>query len=413
MHKQLLTVGLLLLSFVMAVEPVNDANFNVEASFDLSELTLENFYDVLVPLAQEQGSFVFYDFTESFSPFFNDTVIPRFEEAYGIDVEYFSVDSGNAVQQLIAARQAGRSSPADVFFIGNGSVQTASEAGIIANLPLHTMLPSAQDLEMGAATVSRGFEHGGIVVPFHRNQTAIGYDTRFVSEEDAPQTLEQLLTLAQQNPDFVAITAPNRGGSGSGFLESVILSNTNDDCQERLYDFTVDEAYATDWAAGTCMDSVVAYFEALAESVEFTNGNSDTLQLIANGAHHVGTVWEDMAYDFINRGLLPPTVQFLLLEDGQVGDGDGVMIPSGTENLAAALLFTDFLLSDEIQLVKLSLNGSRSARQTLDVEGTLTDEQLSRLVPSEDYANHSLPRINGLITNAARDRIVADVIQNE
>ena len=91
----------------------------------------------------------------------------------------------------------------------------------------------------------------------------------------------------------------------------------------------------------------MAYFKELKPVVEFTNGNSDTLNLVANGQVVVATVWEDMVFDFIGRGLLPPQIKARLLTEGEVGDGDGAMIPSGATNLAGALLFMDYLMSDD------------------------------------------------------------------
>jgi putative spermidine/putrescine transport system substrate-binding protein len=409
-------LALLALSFLsgaaLAVEPVNASEFNVELpGFDLRDLTTENFYDVLVPTAQEQGSLVFYDFTDSFTPLFRDHIIPGFTARYGIQVEYFSVDGANAVQQLIAARSAARPPATNVFFMPNGQVQTANEAGVIANLPLHTMLPSAPDLHVGAATVARGYDHGGVVVPFHRNQTALAYDTRFVDVEDAPATLDELLEYARSNPRRVALTSPTGGGSGAGFLESAILHFAPEECQEELYDFGLTVERAREWAAGECLDATMEYFRELAPLSEITNGNTDTLTLMANAVAHVGTAWEDMAYDFMGRGLLPRTVRVRLLESGQVGDGDGVMIPSQNEKLAGALLFVDYMLSDEVQLHKLESNGSRSARMDLDVSGALGEEVLARLVPIEQYAQFGRARINNLISVAAQDRFVQEILQ--
>jgi ABC-type uncharacterized transport system YnjBCD substrate-binding protein len=395
-----------------AIEPVNADEFNVELlNADLYELSIHNFYDVLVPIAQEQGSLVLYDFTDSFTPLFRDHIIPGFTNRYGIQVEYFSVDGANAVQQLIAARSANRPPATNVFFLPNAQVQTATEAGVIANLPLNTMLPSAQDLEQGASIIARGYEHGGIVVPFHRNQTALAYDTRFISEADAPKTLQELLEYARANPRRVAVTSPARGGSGAGFLESAILHFTPEQCRGALYDFELTAEDATEWARGECLEPTMAYFRELAPHAEITNGNTDTLTLIANSVAHIGTAWEDMAYDFTGRGLLPRSVRVRLLESGQVGDGDGVMIPSNNSKLAGALLFVDYIMSDEVQLLKLETNGSRSARTELDVNAALTDEVLARLLPSEQYVQFSRPRINNLIAVAAQDRFVEEILQ--
>lgn len=401
-----------LVATALAVEPVGGGQFNVNAGgLDLRALSRENFMARVEPVAKQQGSLTFYDFTESFAPLFKDNVIPRFQQKYGITVRYVTVDGANAVQQLIAARRANQPSPVDVFFMPNGSVETAVEAGIVSNLPLNTLLPSAPDLENTAATVSRGFAHGGVVLPFHRNQTAIGYNTRFVQAGQEPTTFEEILAFAQRNPKRFAMTSPSRGGSGSGFLESAILNFVRDEaCRRPFYDRRVEPPQAQRWAAD-CLAPVMAYFRQLAPLVEITNGNTDTLNLIANGAAYVGTIWEDQSYDFIGRGLLPPTVKFRLLKSGQVGDGDGVMIPAGTQRLAAALLFVDFMLSDEIQGLKLELNGSRSARTRLDLSKVLKAENAARLLPADQYPSLSRARINGDLSTAAQQRFTQDILQ--
>jgi putative spermidine/putrescine transport system substrate-binding protein len=365
---------------------------------------------VLGPTAKAEGQIVFYDFGESEKDLFAE-IIRRFEAKYGVKVDYHQVDGEQAVQQLIAAKTAGQPSPVDVFWMPNGQVRVANESGIIANLPLNTMLPSAPDLNENAATVSRGYVHGGIVAPFHRNQTAIGFDTRAVALGTEPKSFPELLAFAKANPQKVAITNPTKGGSGSGFLETAILAMTSKDYQARLYDYTLTPDEAKSWAEGPCLDPVIAYFKDLKPYVEFTNGNSDTLNLFANGEVAVGTVWEDMVFDFIGRGLLPPDIKARLLTEGEVGDGDGAMIPSGAQHLAGALLFMDFLMSDDIQLYKLGVNGSRSARTKLDITKALAPEVVARLVPQDQYNTLARPRIVGTISDAASARFVSEILQ--
>ncbi|MGL5116606.1 MAG: extracellular solute-binding protein [Beijerinckiaceae bacterium] len=394
-----------------AVEPVGAPTFNVKSTVDLKALGVADFEAKLLPVAKAQGGIVFYDFTESFTPLFAENIIPRFEAKYGIKVTYRQVNGEQAMQQLIAAKQAGQPAPVDVFFMPNGQVRLGVEQGVIANLPLNSMLPSAQDLDQPASTVARGFRHGGVVVPFHRNQTAIGYDTRFVAADKAPKSLAELLAYAKANPKKVAITNPTRGGSGQGILETAILALSTKDCLTRMYDYTVTAAEAKTWADGPCIAPTLAYFKELKPVVEFTNGNTDTLTLMANGQAHVGTTWEDQTLDFIGRGLLPPTVRSRLLTDGQVGDGDGVMIPAGSQKVEGALLFIDFMLSDEIQLFKLGLNGSRSARTKLDIAKALKPEVVERLIPADQYPSLSRARIVGVISTEAGKRFVTELLQ--
>ena len=405
------TAACLIHSPVFAFEPVGGTEFNVKSTIDLKALTTANFYEMLVPEAVKEGTVVFYDFGESEKELFAE-IIRRFEAKYpGVKVDYHQVDGEQSVQRLIAAKQAGQPSPVDLFWMPNGQVRVANEAGVIANLPLNTMLPSAPDLNQNAATVSRGCVHNGIVAPFHRNQTAIGFDTRVVPMGTEPKSFPELLAYAKANPMKVALTDPTKGGSGSGFLETAILAMATKDCQSRLYDYTLTEDEAKAWAAGPCLDPVLAYFKEIKPLVEFTNGNSDTLNLFTNGEINVGTVWEDMVFDFVGRGLIPPTIKARLMTEGEVGDGDGAMIPAGAVHVAGALLYMDFLMSDEIQLYKLMLNGSRSARTKLDIASALGEDVVTRLVPQDQYDTLARPRIVGTVTSAAAARFVVEILQ--
>jgi ABC-type uncharacterized transport system YnjBCD substrate-binding protein len=394
-----------------AYEPVGADAFNVESPVDLSSLTPETMIDALLPHANGT-EIVFYDFTESFGPLFVDNLIPAFNAIHpDITITHVTIDGNAGVQQMIAAHEAGRGAPADVFFIPNGQVRLANEAGVIANLPLHTMLPSAPDLAIEAATVSRGYAHGGVVVPFHRNQTAIGFDTRSLAADAVPLTFAALLDWARANPGKFAMTSPAGGGSGGGFLESAIIALASPECVAQAQDFSLTPEQAVEWAAGDCLTPVMAYFAEIEEFVEITNGNTDTLNLIANGVASIGTVWEDQTFDFIGRGLLPATVRTTLLETGQVGDGDGIMIASGTDNVAASLLWVNFLLSDEAQVIKVGLNGSRSARTGLDLSAAIDTEMADRLIPTAVFQERSLARIAGVVSSAATDRFVVDILQ--
>ena len=402
--------GVLAPAATLAIEPVNSDKFNIASKVDLKQLTPENFVDLLTPAAKEEGSIVFYDFAP-FTDYFQKSVIPKFEETYGVKVEYAAVDGDQAVQQMIAAKRAGAAPPADVFFMPNGGVAAMDQEGALANLPLTTMLPSAQDLDPKIATVARGYKHGGIVVPFHRNQTAIAYDTRYVQPGSEPKTFEEILEYAKKNPKKFAMTHPDKGGSGGGFLESAILKFASADCQKRIYDYNVSEADAKAWAESSCLDPVIAYFKELVQYAEVTNGNEDTYALISNGAANVATVWEDGVLDFIAQGLMPPSVRTRLLTSGEVGDGDGIAIPSTTGKVEAALLFIDFVMRDEFQLLKLETIGSRTARTKLDVSGALKPEVVERLVPQDQYSQLTRPRISGAMSDAAVARFIVDVLK--
>ena len=390
-----------------AVDPIGADKFNVATQIDLFKVNRGNFADMVTPVAKkENGSeLVFYDFADNFCDLLAEKAA-AFTKDTGIPVKHVCVEGDAATQQVIAAKQAGQPAPVDVFFGPNGQIRAMTLAGAIANVPLVDLLPNASKLDDAAARRSRGYEHGGTVVPFHRNQTSLAYNSATI--KDPPQTIEALFQLAASQGFKVAITNPTEGGSGSGFIESLMLAMAPD-CKNDLYDFSIDEAKAKATAA-RCMAPVIKFINAQKDHITFTNGNTESLQAIADGVVPIATVWEDDLYSQAAKGLMPPTVKPYLLQSGEVGDGDGVFITASTTKAEASLLFVNYLMSDDVQVAKMEEKGSRTARLDLEFTNKIPDKLAKFLVPDDEYRSRTRPRINGLITDAASDLFAKDVI---
>ncbi len=175
---------------------------------------------------------------------------------------------------------------------------------------------------------------------------------------------------------------------------------TGDECRAPLFNYDITREEADAYVASDCMAPVWDYFRELLPNSEVTTGNSDTLNLVANGEALVGTAWEDMAYDFIGRGLLPPSSRLHLVETGHAGGGDGFLMPPRPQHPAAAMLLMDFLLSPEMQVLKLKVNGSRSANPSITTEGQFTDEQRQHLIPDEQFATRTFPNLSRPVIQA-------------
>lgn len=406
------SIALLMTTTAFAVEPIGADGFNTDPGFDLGSLSADNFYDVIVPLAKKEGTLTFYDFTDSFGPLFNDRLIPEFEAKYGIRVEYVRGEGAAANQQLIAAKNSGAKAPADAYFVSSGSLPLLMGENVVANVPLNELLPAGAGLDKAIATVTGGIEHGGAFLPFHRNQTDIVYDTRVVAADAVPTSIDALAEWAKANPGKFIVTSPSGGGSGNGFMQSIAFAKVRDEaCRATFSKWDISKEEADAFAAGDCMKPVWDYYAALLPSVELTNGNSDTLNLIANGAGAIGTAWEDMVYDFTGRGLLPPTVRQMLLEEGQVGGGDGMFFPVNGAHPAAGLLMLDFLMSKDVQLEKLQVNGSRSARTDIDPAQSFTAEQVARLIPTEQFATRVIARMPAVLNDQLTAYFTANVLR--
>ena len=390
-----------------SVAPVGGDSFNVKAQIDLTKLTRDDFDSMVTPVAKGETShtLVFYDFADTLCDLLAGEVA-RFSKETGIPATHVCVDGDAATQQLIAAKQANAQSPADVFFGPNDSMRALTEAGVVANIPLVDVLPNAAKLEPNAAHMSRGFSHGGTVLPFHRNQTVLAYNSAIV--KSLPDTLQGVFDYAKANNVKVAVTNPTQGGSGSGFIETAMLALAPE-CKDDLYNFslTKDQAAAV---AAKCMAPVVAYFKTQKPEIEFTNSNEASLQAIANNVAPIATVWEDDLYTLAAKGVVPKETRPALLKTGEVGDGDGLFVVSSTPSVEASLLLANFLMSDEVQLNKMVKTGSRTARLDISTAGKIPADLAPFLVPDAQYQQDTRPRINGLISDAAADIFVKEVI---
>jgi ABC-type uncharacterized transport system YnjBCD substrate-binding protein len=155
---------------------------------------------------------------------------------------------------------------------------------------------------------------------------------------------------------------------------------------------------------------VLTFWKELKPHVRFTNSNENSVKALANNVALIATVWEDDLYTLANKGLIPQTVSPVILRSGQVGDGDGLFVVSTTDKLEAALLFADFLMSEKVQIDKLELTGSRTARTTLQTKGKIPAKLAKYLVPDTIYRVRTRPRINGQITDAASNLFIKEIV---
>ena len=413
LKNTLLAVSMTLSLSANAIEPSFGTEFNFNLpGVELASLNHENFHDVLVPLAKEEKSLNFFDFSGSLGPIFTDVAIPSFEKKYGIKVNYYKVDGNVATQQVIASQNANRDATVDLFFVGSGGTLNSLDAAkAMANIPYHQLLPNLQDAREDIATAVNGVQHGGAYAPFHLNQVSMAYNSRRIDEQTIPTTFDELLAYAKANPMKVAITSPSRGGSGSGFAMSASMTMMSDECLDEAHDFSRTEAQAAEWAKA-CGQPVVDYYNELKPVVEFTNGNADTLNLLANSQVYMGSAWEDMTYTYLNQSLLPRTIRQVVLEPGLVGGADGIMIPHNAANKASALLFLNELLSSDTQIEKVQRIGSRSPRTSIDFSNEVPQNSMQFLIPSDNLEGRQQNWYNKLYTNALAEHLTLKVLAN-
>jgi putative spermidine/putrescine transport system substrate-binding protein len=190
-------------------------------------------------------------------------------------------------------------------------------------------------------------------LPYRGSQVLLAYDTTKLSPADVPKTFADLITWIKANPGQFIYNRPNKGGSGGNFVRRAIYeANGKDPSMFKVDNFSAD--------AGTkALDPAWALLQDLAPSLmdqgAYTSGNTQSIQLLGQGAVTMIPAWSDQTLAAIAQGALPETTGIVQLQDlGFPGGFSRLVIPSNGVNKDAALKLADFVLSEEVQSAVLT-----------------------------------------------------------
>ena len=190
-------------------------------------------------------------------------------------------------------------------------------------------------------------------LPYRGSQVLLAYDTTKLDPASAPKTWDDLVAWIKANPGQFIYNRPNKGGSGGNFVRRAIYAaNGNDITKFKVDNFTAETgAAALDPAWAILNDLAPSLFDGGA----YTSGNTQSIQLLGQGAVTMIPAWSDQALAAIAQGALPETTGLVQLSDlGFPGNFSRMVIPSNGVNKDLALKLADFVLSEEIQTAVLS-----------------------------------------------------------
>jgi putative spermidine/putrescine transport system substrate-binding protein len=188
----------------------------------------------------------------------------------------------------------------------------------------------------------------GTNLPYRGSQVLLAYDTTKLPAADAPKTWDDLVTWIKANPGQFIYNRPNKGGSGGNFVRRAIYAANGNDTTK----FSIDTY--TDELAKELLDPAWAILQDLAPSMmdggAYTSGNTQSIQLLGQGAVTMIPAWSDQAIQAISQGALPETTGLVQLTDvGFPGNFSRITVNTNGVNKDAALKLADFILSQEIQ----------------------------------------------------------------
>ncbi|WIY53774.1 extracellular solute-binding protein [Devosia sp. YIM 151766] len=278
--------------------------------------------------------------------FWINTIKPAFEAAHpGVGLNLVDAGDGAGViaiaERAIAAKQTNTDPQADFFESGHALLPAgAIEAGIYTNIK-----------EAGLSNYSKINPlaiNSDYSMPYRGSQVLLAYDTTKLDPADAPKTWDELVAWIKANPGEFVYNRPDKGGSGGNFVRRAIhQANGLDPAMFTVDNYTEEFGEET---LGKAWDLLADIAPSLYDSGAYSSGNTQSIQLLAQGVVTMTPVWSDQILQAIDQGVLPEDTGLVQLQDlALCGDFTrSIVIENGT-NRDAALMLADFILSEEIQ----------------------------------------------------------------
>jgi putative spermidine/putrescine transport system substrate-binding protein len=281
------------------------------------------------------------------------TLVPAFKAANpGYDVNVtFDLHGDHDAQEtakLTAAATLGKDAGVDL--IDGGFVTTLGAAGLLFR-PTVGIIPNLIDVNKTVLKAGKGG------IPYRGSSVLLAYNTKNVPTP--PKTLDELLTWIKNNPGKFTYNAPNGGGSGYSFVQTVVDKYLSDADRKALVAGAAPELEAK-WAKG---------LETLRQLNKYTYGqngtypanNAETLKDLATGLVDMGTVWSDQFASAVKAGTMPSYIKVAQISNPTLTGGAsylGIPATSANRNKGARVL-ANWVLSPAAQnlIVSGTLNG--------------------------------------------------------
>lgn len=278
--------------------------------------------------------------------FWTNTVKPAFEAAHP-EYKLNLIDAGDGAgiiaigERALAAKATNTDPQADFFESADPLLPPgAIDAGIFVNIK-----------EAGLSNYSKVNPAGiqsDYSLPYRGSQVLLAYDTTKLDPANAPKTWDDLVTWIKANPGEFVYNRPDKGGSGGNFVRRAIHQANGLDPSKFTVD-NYDETFGNE-ALGKAWEILADIAPSLYDNGAYSSGNTQSIQLLAQGVVTMTPVWSDQILQAIDQGVLPETTGLVQLQDLALVGGftRSVVLETGT-NRDAALALADFMLSEEIQ----------------------------------------------------------------
>lgn len=278
--------------------------------------------------------------------FWSNVVLPAFAKTHpetGVKVTDAGDNNGlrAIADRALAALQTKTDPQADMFEHFDPRLPTGgADAGLwvklsAANIPgFDTVNPLARDSDFS--------------LPYRGSQVLLAYDKTRLDPAQAPKSWEALVAWIKANPGQFIYNRPDKGGSGGNFVRRAIHEANGRDPQK----FTVDNYSAETGEAmlSPAWKLLADLAPSLYDRGAYTAGNTQSIQLLAQGVVTMTPVWSDQVLQAMSQGVLPETTGLVQLTDLALCGGFSRMtVFSNGVHKDAALKLAAFMLTKEMQ----------------------------------------------------------------
>jgi len=278
--------------------------------------------------------------------FLTNVVKPGFEAANpGATVNVVIARAGGALDAIAARALAALSAKQDpqVDFIEEYDPNLPS-GGIAAGLWVDWSKSGISNY----AKVNKLAIQTPFSLPWRGSQVLLAYDSTKLSKDKVPTSWDDLIAWIKANPGQFIYNRPDKGGSGGNFVYRAIYQANGKDPSK----FTVDN-----WSDATSPAMLDAGFKLLNDLTPYlynkgayTSGNTQSVQLLAQGAVTMIPAWSDQSLQAIAQSVLPDTTGVAQLADLGFGGGfTQAVVPTDAANKDLALKLADYVLSPDMQ----------------------------------------------------------------
>ncbi|MDX1343814.1 MAG: ABC transporter substrate-binding protein [Reinekea sp.] len=277
--------------------------------------------------------------------------IDRVDEDYGVTVKHVKNVAPNAVNQILSEKTAGKDQDGavDLMWVNGENFANMKANGLLygaftQDLPNYQLV----DIDNKPTTL---FDFtvpvDNLEAPWGMAQLVFQHNTEYIQQP--PQSAQELLTFAQENPGRFTYPAPP-AFHGTTFVKQILLELTADkdilyapvslanfdEVTQPLWDY-LDELHPLMWQKGNV----------------FTDGAPKMKQLLNDSEIYLSLSFNPFdASNAIANGDLPDTVRTHIHRSGTIANTHFVAIPYNSGSAEGAMVFANFLMSPEAQARK-------------------------------------------------------------